>query len=96
MDNMDLPQELAQMTPEQVESVLAFYGGLPLEELRKRQDIVRSQQAKMFPRPRSAMNRIGLSNLAIDDLLLAEAVFRSQWPAEAHTIDVTPYQQDRS
>jgi predicted nuclease with RNAse H fold len=95
MDTMNLPHELALMTPEQVEAVLAFYTAQGIPELRRRQQLVRSQQAVVFPRPASSMNRIAMSNLAIDDELLTEAVSRITWPTEPHTIDVARYLQDR-
>jgi hypothetical protein len=84
-----IPQELAAMTPAQVEEVLAFYGGLGIAELRDRQNLVRAQQAKAFAMTDGYAKTRATSNLAVDEALLAEAVFRSTWPDERHAIDIS-------
>ena len=84
----DLPYELARMTPDQVEAILDFYVGLGLPALRGRQARGRAQQAAAFAKPESAARDLRLRNLAVDEALLSEAVWRTAWPAERHVIEV--------
>jgi len=89
-----LPRELALMTPAQVDAVLYFYGQLGLPELRGRQGLIRKQQAAALAMPEGKAKNRAFSNLAVDEHLLAEAVWRSQWPDEPHSIDVSRWLSD--
>lgn len=75
------PLDLRELTDAQRTEMKAFFNGLKLAELRKRQRICRSQQASAWQQLQSAIdyvirNRLdrGLANLRIIEDMLMEAV----------------------
>ena len=65
-----LPHDLTEMTAIQQAAVVDYFVGLPLKELRKRQDITRLQIPSAF----AHRNDLALGNLQITENLLAHAI----------------------
>jgi hypothetical protein len=84
----DQPADLTQLAAEQVEAWLDFYVDLGLSALRRRQALCHAAQVGAYARPESAARSLALRNLAVEEALLAEAVWRTAWPDERHVIDV--------
>jgi hypothetical protein len=85
-----LPRQLARMSPEQVESVLAYLGSLPLAKLRARQALDNALIERVWASPAGEVRDTALANLQIDQELIAEAIGRGQFPDwERRTIEVS-------
>lgn len=75
MNFSDLPQDLAQMTPEQYQRVVDYLVTKPLKELRRRQDLVAQQQEMAFQQH----NDRALENLHVMQDYLADAVDKKEF-----------------
>lgn len=73
---MHIPQDLTTLTSEQTEYCVAHLAALPLRELRKRQDIVRGQQAEAFRQK----NDRAMANLRVREDHLIHAIDRKCFP----------------
>lgn len=80
----NLPRQLAQMTPAQIESVLMYLGSLSLTSLRARQALDDQQIKRAWALPDGKVRDTALANLQIDQELVAEAINRQQFPADPH------------
>ena len=86
----NLPQQLARMTPEQVESVLAYLGSLSLKKLRERQALDDAQIKRAWALSEGEIRKTTLANLQIDQELIAEAISRQHFPdVPQRTIEVS-------
>jgi hypothetical protein len=74
-----LPRQLARMSPDQVESVLAYLGSLPLAKLRARQALDNAQIKRVWASPAGEARDTALANLQIDQELIIEAIGRQQF-----------------
>lgn len=82
-DFTDLPRDLAKLTAEQRERIVRFYARLSMRELRRRQDLTRTQIAEAA----RLKAEDALLNLQTTDQLLAEAVDRSTFGDLKHLRD---------
>lgn len=86
-----LPQDLRAMTPEQVGDVMWFFLSLPLDELRRRQDIVHDL-LKHVPanwRTKAPHLQVSVTNLNVQQGLLHCAVDRLAYPKDVPVDVVT-------
>jgi hypothetical protein len=89
MKPVNLPRQLARMTPEQVEAVIEYLMTLPLSELRARQALDDRQIERAWASP-ARVPGITIENLQIDQELVAEAISRQHFTEQPRrTIDVS-------